>query len=151
MAHLYVTGANFPEGERSPHMVSLLVQDARYLQPGNESLDVHFNVNRLCSVLPGEFRAKKMSLRRSVPALNGDRMDVEIAIAFEQRHSLDAEKLSQMIWRSCQECFEYALQTSHSKTIVSGLYDRGENPVGEIIATFRPSPGLPLPVGPVGA
>jgi hypothetical protein len=73
-------------------------------------------------------------------------MWVKISIFFEAKHSFGAMQLSEIIWNSCQICFEYALQSSHPKTIVTALHDGAMRPFGELVATFRPQ-GYSKPIG----
>ncbi len=75
-------------------------------------------------------------------------MRVEIAITFHAGCSFDANEIEKMIGKSCRDDFEYALETSHSKTIVSGLYDARARLAGDLVATFRPTHGFPSPIEP---
>jgi hypothetical protein len=68
-------------------------------------------------------------------------MCVEINIAFHANCSFTAKEVGEIIWESCRDSFEYALETPHPKTIVTCLYDAHAQWAGDLVATFRPTRG----------
>jgi|GEM_PF-4999434 len=64
-------------------------------------------------------------------------MEVEMSVTLPKGHSLTAEDVTRKIRTSCGDWFEYALSTSHTKTILSDLYDADGLVAGELLATFQ--------------
>ena len=115
--------------------------------PTNESASLRQDIDSsgagsflecLCAVSPSEFKAKgKMRLRRTVCSRSGKPLEVNIAITLVPGHSLNAQRLADAIRHSGGEYFEYALSTSHDKTILNELADHSGKKLGEMMASFR--------------
>jgi hypothetical protein len=78
-----------------------------------------------------------MRFRRTVPCKLGGNFEVDLEISLLPGHSLDARTLSGILQSSAGRCFDYALATSHSKTILTALSDGEGRTIGDAVASFR--------------
>ena len=109
-----------------------------YAKQNAENLDARASLYSLYIVLPEQFDAGgEMHLQRLLQCQNGDCMKVEIFITLAQNHSVKAGDMTGIIRNSCEGYFEYALGTSHDKTVIGHLYEEDGKEVGDFEATFR--------------
>jgi hypothetical protein len=83
-------------------------------------------------------------LRRQVRAKAGTLMRVDVVIQLIHGHALKPRELGEIVRECCSEYFEYAISTSHAKTILCGLDTREGRPVGDLTATFLPASLKPM-------
>ncbi len=66
-------------------------------------------------------------------------MRVDVVIQLIDGQFLTPWELGKIIRNCCSEYFEYAISTSHAKTILCELDNREGRPVGDLTATFLPA------------
>lgn len=125
-------------GRSSPAMIGISNEDSRARQDADATGGAAASRKTLCEILPHECKTSgKIRLWRNVACEAGGNFEVRMDIALTAGLSLDARTLSGIMCRSVARCFEYAVASSHAKTIVSTLSDHEGRAVGEIVAAFR--------------
>jgi len=93
----------------------------------------------LYQVPAGKTWRNKVRLRKSVLSRAGTPMHVNVVIQLIKGRSLKSQELEKTLRECCSEYFEYAISTSHAKTVLCGLDSPKESPVGDLTATFLPA------------
>jgi hypothetical protein len=119
-------------------MIGFLTMDNSARQPADPS-DECASLENLYRMPEGKIRKDKFRLRRSVLSRAGRLMRVDIAIHLAAGQRMKPRELEEIVRECCSEYFEYAVSTSHSKTVLCELNGREGRLVGDLTATFLPA------------
>jgi hypothetical protein len=106
-------------------------------RPDVEPFGECVSLEGLCLVPAGKIRRNQLRLRRSVLSRAGTLMRMDVVIQLIDGRSWEPRELEEVIRDCCSNHFEYAISTSHAKTILHKLESREGYPVGDLTATFR--------------
>jgi hypothetical protein len=120
-------------------MISLLTSENVCARQDGEPFGESASLESLYRMPAGKALRNKTRLRRQVIADAGTLMSVDVTIQLIAGHTLKPSELGEIVRHCCSRYFEYALSTSHAKTILCELDTREGRPVGDLTATFLPA------------